>query len=219
MVCIIDYGIGNLRSMEKALEAVGATVIRSDKAEDIMRADRVVLPGVGAFGACADEIKRRNLVPTIRQAVATGKPFLGVCVGMQLLFDVGEEMGKHQGLGIMPGRVVRFKHTYQPATVIAGDTPEAPEKPLKIPHMGWNVATPRRASPLLEGLRENAYFYFVHSYHAAVEDPADVLADTRYGINFPAMVQRNNVFGVQFHPEKSHDNGLLVLKNFAHLST
>ncbi|MEM8487347.1 MAG: imidazole glycerol phosphate synthase subunit HisH [Bacteroidota bacterium] len=218
MVCIIDYGIGNLRSMEKALEAVGATVVRSDKAEDIMRADRVVLPGVGAFGACADEIRRRNLVPTIHQAVASGKPFLGVCVGMQLLFDVGEEMGEHQGLGIMPGRVVRFKHAYQPAMVAAGDAPVVPEKPLKIPHMGWNVATPRHPSPLLEGLGENAYFYFVHSYHAAVEDPDDILADTMYGINFPAMVQRNNVFGVQFHPEKSHDNGLLVLKNFAHLS-
>ena len=226
MVCIIDYGIGNLRSMEKALEAVGAEVIRSDRPEDIAQADRVVLPGVGAFGACVDEIRNRKLVPSIKRAIDSGKPFLGVCVGMQLLFDVSEEIGLHEGLGVMPGRVVRFKHAYAPALTPAGFAHEAPPaqeastsagKGLKIPHMGWNTAEPRRPSPLLEGLKSPAYFYFVHSYHAVASNPEDVLADTEYGTLFPSIVQRNNVFGVQFHPEKSHDNGLLVLKNFAHL--
>ncbi len=227
MVCIIDYGIGNLRSMEKALEAVGATVVRSDKPEDIERASHIVLPGVGAFGACADEIRNRDLIPSIQQAIHSGKPFLGVCVGMQLLFDVSEEMGLHDGLGIMPGRVVRFKHVYEPALAIAensgtdnlrSDVAET-GKGLKIPHMGWNTAIPTRQSPLLEGLKPPAYFYFVHSFHAVADNPEDVLAGTTYGTHFPAIVQRNNVFGVQFHPEKSHDNGLLVLKNFARLDS
>lgn len=225
MVCIIDYGIGNLRSMEKALEAVGATVVRSDKPKDIDRASHVVLPGVGAFGACADEIRARDLVPSIQQAIDSGKPFLGVCVGMQLLFDVSEEMGLHKGLGVMPGRVVRFKHVYEPALTIdnanafsdTSDTTEVTGKGLKIPHMGWNTAIPNRTSPLLAGLKSPAYFYFVHSFHAIADNPLDVLAGTTYGTHFPAIVQRNNVFGVQFHPEKSHDNGLLVLKNFARL--
>ena len=225
MVCIIDYGIGNLRSMEKALEAVGAEVIRSDRPEDIAQADRVVLPGVGAFGACADEIRNRNLVPSIQRTIDSGKPFLGVCVGMQLLFDVSEEMGLHKGLGVMPGRVVRFKHSYAAALSPAGFEREDPVgspvlatgKGLKIPHMGWNTAEPTRSSPLLAGLKSPAYFYFVHSYHAVASNPGDVLANTEYGTLFPSIVQRNNVFGVQFHPEKSHDNGLRVLKNFAHL--
>ncbi len=225
MVCIIDYGIGNLRSMEKALEAVGAEVIRSDNPADIAQADRVVLPGVGAFGACADEIRARNLIPSIQNAIRSGKPFLGVCVGMQLLFEVSEEMGQHEGLAVLPGRVVRFKRSYANTLATAGFESEVQEvldqptgKGLKIPHMGWNIASPRRASPLLEGLRSPAYFYFVHSFHAVAADSEDVLADTLYGTSFPSIVQRNNVFGVQFHPEKSHENGLLVLKNFAHLS-
>ncbi len=222
MLCIIDYGIGNLRSIEKALEAVGANVIRSDKPEDIARADRVVLPGVGAFGACADEIRKRNLIPSIKQAIESGKPFLGVCVGMQLLFDVSEEMGLHDGLAILPGRIVRFQHSYANALAAAGTIEDEPAlmsnaKGLKIPHMGWNIASPTRNSPLLTGLKSPAYFYFVHSFHAVAGNPSDVLAATHYGTNFPSIVQRNNVFGVQFHPEKSHDNGLLVLKNFVEL--
>ena len=221
MLCIIDYGIGNLRSIEKALEAVGADVIRSDKPEDIARADRVVLPGVGAFGACADEIQKRDLIPSIKQAVASGKPFLGVCVGMQLLFDVSEEMGLHDGLGILPGRIVRFQRSYANVMATAGDLEDepasGPTKGLKIPHMGWNIASPTRNSPLLEGLKSPAYFYFVHSFHAVAGNPSDILAATHYGTDFPSIVQRNNVFGVQFHPEKSHDNGLLVLKNFVEL--
>ena len=217
MLCIIDYGIGNLRSIEKALQAVGADVLRSDRPEDIMAADRVVLPGVGAFGACADEIRRRNLVDTIHEVVAHGTPLLGVCVGLQLLFDYSDEMGHHKGLGIIPGRVTRFLHSY--TTIAAGVEDEVEETPLlKIPHMGWNSIAPQRNSPLMHGLPDNAHFYFVHSYHAIPENEQDVLAYTHYGIDIPSIVHRNNVFGVQFHPEKSHNNGLTVLKNFAELN-
>lgn len=201
--------------MEKALEAVGADVIRSDKPEDILRADRVVLPGVGAFGACADEIRDRNLIDPILEFVETGKPFLGVCVGMQLLFDVSLEMGEHAGLGILPGRVIKFQPHYEPA-MAEGDLPAEDQRPLKIPHMGWNTAEPTRDSPLLKNLPNPAHFYFVHSYHVAADNPNDILGNTHYGLDFPAIVNRNNVFGVQFHPEKSHDNGLCILKNFAH---
>lgn len=219
MLCIIDYGIGNLRSIEKALEAVGANVVRSDNPKDIESADRVVLPGVGAFGACANEINRRGLVEPIQSAIDVGKPFLGVCIGMQLLFDVSEEMGLHRGLGVLPGRIVRFQPTYAAApAMIAGDAEAAPDPAiLKIPHMGWNTVQPTREDPLLAGLPSPAYFYFVHSYHVVPNDMSDVLGVTEYGFRFPAIVQRNNVYGVQFHPEKSHDNGLAILKNFARL--
>lgn len=211
MVVIIDYGIGNLRSMEKALEAVGADVVRTDDPAVIAGADQVVLPGVGAFGACADEIRRRALVPTIRACIERGTPFLGVCVGMQLLFSVGEEMGLHPGLDVLPGRVVRFEP--YPEGAAQNGSP-----PLKIPHIGWNTVEIKRPSPLLEGLGDQPYFYYVHSYHAAAARPDDVLGMTTYGIDFPAIVGRNNVFGVQFHPEKSHHSGLLVLSNFIKLA-
>lgn len=259
MITIIDYGIGNLRSIEKAFEAVGADVLRSDQREDIERAEKVVLPGVGAFGACAGEIRRRGLEEPILEAVDSGKPFLGVCVGMQLLFDVGEEMGSHQGLGVLPGRVLRFDAVPKsiPASATAGGTSDfdaaastmhggddasraAPRRPdaapfseatgaaseaedgwnsrLKIPHMGWNTIMPRRDDPLLSGLAQESYFYFVHSFVAVPDRSEDVLASSRYGIDFPAVVQRNNVFGVQFHPEKSQHNGLRILRNFAELA-
>jgi glutamine amidotransferase len=220
MLCIIDYGIGNLRSMEKACEAIGAEVVRSDDPAVIARATRVILPGVGAFGACAEEIQHRHLEEPIRAAIASGKPFLGVCVGMQLLFDSSEEMGLHRGFGVLPGRVVKFLRSY--AVSLAGEVdPEIPitEAPasLKIPHMGWNRLHIARADPLLAGLPDHPYFYFVHSYHAEAEAPSDVIATADYGRAFPAVVGRNNVYGVQFHPEKSHENGLQVLRNFASL--
>jgi imidazole glycerol-phosphate synthase subunit HisH len=208
MLVIIDYGIGNLRSIEKAFQSVGSDVKRTDKAEDIAKAERVVLPGVGAFGACAAEIRRRGLVAPVMEAIASGKPFLGVCVGMQLLFEMGEEMGRHEGLGYLPGKVVRFSG--EMAAEPAGAS-------LKVPHMGWNTITAHRSDPLLEGIEPNAYFYFVHSFHAAPQNPDDVLASTHYGVDFPAIVQRNMVYGVQFHPEKSQRNGLRILNNFANL--
>lgn len=219
MITIIDYGIGNLRSIEKAFQHVGAEVLRTDRADDLARADHLVLPGVGAFGACIDEVRRRNLEQPILDAVARGIPFLGVCVGMQMLFEVSEEMGLHRGLGILPGRVVRFAGVYAHETVASGADDEGGEaRPLKVPHMGWNTLEPRYASPLLDGIEAGAFCYFVHSYHAVPDTPDDVLATTTYGLDFPAIVARNNVYGVQFHPEKSQHNGLRILKNFSQMS-
>ncbi len=222
MVTIIDYGIGNLRSIEKAFQAVGAEVLRTDKAEDLQRAERLVLPGVGAFGACAAEIRRRDLVEPIVDAVAAGIPLLGVCVGMQLLFETGEEKGLHKGLGLLPGRVRRFDFEEEEE----GASCESPARPatgivnsrqLKVPHMGWNTLLPTRPSPLLAGLDDGAYVYFVHSYYAEPAQESDALAYTEYGVRFTSVVARNNVFGVQFHPEKSQQVGLRVLHNFSRL--
>ncbi len=207
MVTIIDYGIGNLRSIEKAFERVDVEVRRTDDADAIRNASRLVLPGVGAFGACIEEIRRRNLEAPILDAVeAKNTPFLGVCVGMQLLFDTGREKGVHDGLGILPGEVVHF---HDAATDWSDD--------LVVPHMGWNEITPTRSHPLFDGMEEPAYVYFVHSFHAAAEEPSDVLATATYGHDFPAIVHRDNVHGVQFHPEKSQAPGLRILENFATL--
>lgn len=250
MITIIDYGIGNLRSIEKAFEAVGADVIRTDREADVRRGDKVVLPGVGAFGACAAEIRRRGLEDPVRRAIDEGKPFLGVCVGMQLLFEVGEEMGRHEGLGVLSGRVLRLDAAAERAPALAPSGGEDGARPdrglgaaaeagsgretmhggasggesggwtadLKIPHMGWNTIEKQRENPLLEGLPAEAYFYFVHSFAAVPADFEDVLATCRYGLDFPAVVHRNNVYGVQFHPEKSQQNGLRILRNFAELA-
>ena len=226
MVTIIDYGIGNLRSIEKAFQAVGADVIRTDRPEVIVRAERVVLPGVGAFGACADEIRRRGLEEPVREVIAAGKPFMGVCVGMQLLFEESDEMGRHAGLGILPGRIVHFRaapatHPVdEPQSVSLGDAgawDHDAARPLKVPHMGWNTIRIERPSALLDGIEQGAFFYFVHSYHARPDEPSDVLASTTYGAEFPAIVHRNNVYGVQFHPEKSQKNGLRLLRNFVQM--
>jgi glutamine amidotransferase len=215
---IIDYGIGNLRSIEKAFEAVGVDVLRTDDATAIADAERLVLPGVGAFGACIGEIRRRGLEAPIHEAVDRGVPFLGVCVGLQLLFDESTERGTHRGLGLLPGRVVRFSFEHLNDQPEPHDPqPQTRNPKLKIPHMGWNTLVPHRASPLLEELDDGAFVYFVHSYHAVAERPDDVLAHTTYGVDFPAVVNRNNVFGVQFHPEKSQHAGLRILQNFAQL--
>ena len=204
MLTIVDYGIGNLRSIEKAFEKVGVAVVRTDEPDAIAKAERLVLPGVGAFGACINEIRERELEAPILDVIDAGKPFLGVCVGLQLLFEVGEERGTHEGLGVLPGRIVHFH---------ANGRNDA----IKVPHMGWNTLRPTREVPLLDGIDEGAHVYFVHSFHAAPDEGRDVLATTTYGHDFPAMVHRNNVFGVQFHPEKSQGVGLRILKNFAQL--
>lgn len=208
MITIIDYGIGNLRSIEKAFDRVGVNVLRTDDPRRIADAERLVLPGVGAFGRCIQEIRTRELEAPLLDAVDGGTPLLGVCVGLQLLFDVGYEKGPHEGLGLLPGAV---KHFHE-----AGDD-EMDD--LVIPHMGWNALRPTRAHPLLGGLGEDPYVYFVHSYHAVPDEPEDVLATATYGHLFPAVVQRDHVCGVQFHPEKSQAAGLQLLDNFAHLPT
>ena len=208
MVTIIDYGIGNLRSIEKAFEAVGTAVHRTDDPADVGSAERLVLPGVGAFRACIDEIRDRNLEAPILEAIEQGTPFLGVCVGMQLLFETGYEKGEHDGLGILPGYVAHFRE-------VDADMPDD----LTVPHMGWNAIEPTRDHPLLDDLGDTPYVYFVHSYHPVADADDDVLATTAYGHTFPSVVQRDNVFGVQFHPEKSQSAGLGLLENFAALST
>ena len=204
MIAIVDYGMGNLRSAQKGFEKAGCEAVVTDAVSDIASADAVVLPGVGALGDCHDGLAARGLVEPVKEAAASGRPFLGICIGLQLLFEESEE-GNASGLGIFPGRVVRF--------------PSAAETGLKVPHMGWNEvnAVPGRACPLLEGVRPNPYAYFVHSYHALPADPALTLATCTYGVTFPAIVGRDNVFAVQFHPEKSQTDGIAILRAFGAL--
>jgi glutamine amidotransferase len=196
MIAIVDYGVGNLRSVQKALEQVGAVAVVTDDPTVLNAAQGVILPGVGAFGdAMANLRSRRLLVPVLRQ-VGGGKPLLGICLGMQLLFDESEEMGQHPGLGLLPGRVVRFS-----------------DRELKVPHIGWNQLKTAKGA-LLEGIAPGAYAYFVHSYYAAPKEPADVLATTEYGVEFASVVGRDKIWGAQFHPEKSQEVGLRLLQNF-----
>ena len=201
MIAIIDYQMGNLRSVQKGFEKVGhSAIITSDPAE-LARADKIVLPGVGAFSDAIAELRRRELVEPIRTAVASGKPFLGICLGLQLLFDIGYEDGTHEGLGILPGEVRRF---------------EVPAE-FKVPHMGWNQGRIVRAAPILNGISNGAHFYFVHSYYVVPKDPTLVAIEADYHAPFCAAIWRNNLFATQFHPEKSQADGLRLLKNFAEL--
>jgi glutamine amidotransferase len=201
MIAIIDYQMGNLRSVQKGFERVGfAAEITSDP-QRLAAADKVVLPGVGAFGDAMAELRTRGLVEPIRDMIAAGKPFLGICLGLQLLFDVGYEGGEHAGLGVLRGKVVRF------------DLPVG----FKVPHMGWNQGRFVRPAPVLDGLADGSHFYFVHSYYVVPEDPALVAIETTYGHPFCAMVWRDNLFATQFHPEKSQADGLRLLRNFAKL--
>jgi glutamine amidotransferase len=206
MIAIVDYGMGNLRSAQKGFEKVGFEAIITDDIDVITRADAVVLPGVGAFKDCYEGLKSRGLIETVLTASRSGRPFLGICVGLQLLFEGSEEGDFDQGLGIFPGRVVRF-----PDTTFSG---------LKVPHMGWNQvqAVPGRNCLLLPDSGPGPYAYFVHSYYAQPEDPSLVLATCEYGVDFPAIVGQDNVYAVQFHPEKSQTEGLAILKAFGNLT-
>ncbi len=199
MIALIDYGAGNVRSVHKALLAVGAEVQVTQDAAVVLAAEKVVLPGVGAFGDCMASLARLGLVATIREVVARGTPFLGICVGMQVLFEEGTEMGRHAGLGLLPGCVVRF------------DFPQG--LGLKIPHTGWNQIIPLVETPLLAGLPVGAWTYFNHGYYCQAQ-PEHILAVTDYGGPFPCVVGRGNVYGIQFHPEKSQHVGLHILRNF-----
>ena len=201
MIAIIDYGMGNLRSVQKGFEKVGhQAVVTSDPAR-VAAAEKVVLPGVGAFEDAIAELRRLGLVKPVLDAIDSGKPFLGICLGLQLLFDVGYENGRHAGLGVLRGEVVRFQLP----------------KGYTVPHMGWNQLAIRRPAPVLRGLDEGTYAYFVHSYYVVPADRNVIATETDYGGPFCSMIWRDNVFATQFHPEKSQSDGLKILRNFAEL--
>jgi glutamine amidotransferase len=201
MIAIVDYQMGNLRSVQKGFERVGHKAVITSDPDEIVRAEKIVLPGVGAFGDAMVELRHRNLVGPICDAIEAGKPFLGICLGLQLLFDVSYEGGRREGLGIVPGEVVRF------------DVPAG----FKVPHMGWNSAQILKSAPILRGIEEGTYFYFVHSYYVVPKDRDVVAIETDYHQPFCAMIWRDNVFATQFHPEKSQNHGLRILQNFAGL--
>ncbi len=197
-IILIDAGTGNLRSVQKALESVGASVTRTDDPQKVMAGKRIILPGVGAFGDFMTGMRAKGLADTVKQVVARGVPMLGICVGMQALFEIGEEMGDHEGLGLLKGTVVKFADSLS----------------VKIPHTGWNQLTVKNEALLFDQINDEAYVYFNHSYYCQAGDSSDVIATTDYGINYACAVRHENIFGVQFHPEKSQQVGLQILKNF-----
>jgi glutamine amidotransferase len=201
MITIVDYQMGNLRSVQKGLERVGFPAAITCRPPEIEAADKLVLPGVGAFRDAIGELRRRDLVNPIRDFIAAGKPFLGICLGLQLLFDLSYEDGEWEGLGILRGRVVRF----------------AVPPEFKVPHMGWNQVRKLHPSPILAGIDDGAYFYFVHSYYPVPDDKNVIALETTYHQPFCAGITRENLFAMQFHPEKSQANGLRLLENFGKL--
>lgn len=202
MITIVDYQMGNLRSVAKAIEKVGGQAVVMGDPKEIERAEKLILPGVGAFRDAIDQLRRADLVEPIRAHVAQDKPFLGICLGLQLLFEKSYEDGAHEGLGILAGDVVRF----------------AGAGPLKVPHMGWNSLEVIRRAPVLEGLAAEPYVYFVHSYYVRPGDESVIAARTEYGARFTSVVWRKNLFATQFHPEKSQKVGLGILRRFVELT-
>lgn len=201
---VVDYGVGNLRSVYKALEAAGAPVRIVSSPEGLSGAPGIVLPGVGAFGDAAANLRAAGFERPLLDAVARGTPLLGICVGMQLLFDESEELGRHAGLGIIHGRVVRF----------AADLPGPDGRPLKVPQIGWNQLQHAETDPLLAGVPDGAYAYFVHSYYCAPANRATIVAETDFGGAYASIVRQDHVWGIQCHPEKSQAVGLRILRNF-----
>jgi len=199
VVTVIDYGMGNLRSVSKALERVGAKVRITSEKEAICNADAIVLPGVGAFSQAMENLKRLDIIPAICKFIERGRPFLGICLGFQLLFSESEEGGAPRGLGILNGKVRRF------------------ENKMKVPHMGWNEIKPEGEVTLLSNLHFPCFVYFAHSYYVEPEDREVVATRTEYGREFVSMIQKNNIYGMQFHPEKSGEKGLRILRNFCNL--
>jgi glutamine amidotransferase len=197
MITILDYAINNLRSVEKAFVSLGVAVEVSNDPQEIRRAQKIVLPGVGAFADAMTNLRLRNLTEVLRDKVDAGTPLLGLCLGLQLLFSESEEFGRTLGFNFIPGKVKRLPPN------------------LKVPHIGWNQLHLKRPDPLLEGIPEASFVYFVHSYYADPDSHEDILATTDYSIEFPAIARRGNVWATQFHPEKSQDVGLRILKNFA----
>ncbi len=208
MIAIVDYGMGNLRSVLKAFETVGADARVTSKSSDILNAGAVVLPGVGAFRDCMKNLDRLNLIDSVKKSVAGGKPFLGICLGLQVLFGQSEEFGAVEGLNLVPGKVLRF----------SPENPLAGEPNLKVPHMGWNQVKIQKTSPLFEDVPDESYFYFVHSYYVRPDDPKIAVATTSYGKEFVSGIEYDNVHAFQFHPEKSQKLGLQMLRAFSRLN-
>lgn len=198
MITIIDYDAGNIKSVEKAIQSLGEETILTSDPEQILKADKLILPGVGAFGDAMEKLKSYGLVEVIKEAVGKGIPFLGICLGLQLMFESSEESPGVEGLSLLKGKIMRIP---------AGEG-------LKIPHIGWNSLKYPNKGTLYEGLKEDAYVYFVHSYYLKAEDEQIVTATTEYGVTIHASVQKDNLYGCQFHPEKSSEVGLTILKNF-----
>ncbi len=197
-IILIDAGTGNLRSVQKALEAVGASVLRTDDPQQVLSGKRVVLPGVGSFKDFMSGLQARGLIDTLNEVAKRGIPLLGICVGMQALFEISEEMGDHEGLGLLKGTVVKFADSLS----------------VKVPHTGWNQVWVKKEASLFDQVNDGAYVYFNHSYYCQAGDSSDVIATCEYGINYACAVRHENIFGVQFHPEKSQAMGLQILKNF-----
>lgn len=201
MIAIIDYDAGNLKSVEKALQYLDEECIVTRDKEELLKADKIILPGVGAFGNAMEKLHKFGLVDVIHKLVKENKPFLGICLGLQLMFESSEEGPGVKGLGLLPGKIVKF-----------------PEKEgFKIPHMGWNSIDVKEGSRLFKGVSNNSYVYFVHSYYLQAENENDVAATTEYITHVHASVEHDNIFACQFHPEKSGDVGLRILKNFCEL--
>jgi len=201
MISIVDYGMGNLRSVHKGFEKLSFSACVIERPEEIRCADKLVLPGVGAFADAMDGLRARQMIDPIHDFISSGRPFFGICLGMQLLFDKGYEDGEFDGLGVLPGRVIRF----------------AANAGYKVPHMGWNQLRIRRPAPLLDGVADESFVYFVHSYYVLPMDESITTAETDYGGSFTSIVWRDNIFATQFHPEKSQQVGLRLLRNFAEL--
>ena len=199
MIAIIDYGAGNLQSVKKAFDFIGAESVITNDPEVILSADKILLPGVGSFGDAMDSMEKNGLVETVKECALSGKPFLGICLGLQLLFEESEESPGVKGLGIFKGKIKKFSS----------------DMGLKIPHIGWNSLEIKQKDTLFKDIPENAYVYFVHSYYLHAEDENDIATVTNYGIDFHSAVGKNNIFATQFHPEKSGDVGLQILRNFA----
>lgn len=199
MIAIVDVCSGNLRSVERAIAQVGGDVVVTRDADVVRRADKIVVPGQGAFGVFMRGLIERGLGEVLREVIASGRPYLGICLGMQVLFDESEEQGPCPGLGLLAGRVVRLRPT---------------DPRLKVPHIGWNQVAFRRPDPLLAGVADGAYLYFVHSYHAVPADPSLVAVDAEHGVRLTAAIRHDNIFACQFHPEKSQAVGLAILRNF-----
>lgn len=215
MIAVIDYGVGNLRSVYRAFETVagplGIEVDIVDRPTDFTRWKAVVLPGQGAFGDSVDNLREQGFEEPLLESVKMGLPLLGICVGMQLLFDESEEMGQHEGLHLIPGKVRRFRADLA--------DPTRPDRTLRVPQIGWNQLHRRQDDPLLAGVSDGAHAYFAHSYYCDAADPNAILASTDYGVDYPSIVRYRNAWGIQPHPEKSHTVGLHILGNFMKMVT